>query len=99
MIAISSGTSSAAEDVGGQVVNLLAVLVANNGPTSGSGIGRKHDSILHKSISGLRSRQIWEFHYLFKKSFTLFDQITYLEDNTANSGSSLHGLDGGLTHS
>jgi hypothetical protein len=49
VIAIGSCTGSTAENVGGQVVDLLTVLVSNNGATSGSGIGSKYHAILKKT--------------------------------------------------
>ena len=46
VVTISSGTSTATENVGGKVVNFLAVLVTDNGATSGTGIGGEGNTIL-----------------------------------------------------
>jgi len=51
MIAVSGCASTAAEDVRGKVVNLLAVLVTNDGPSSGTGISGQDNTIL-QSFSG-----------------------------------------------
>ena len=47
MIAVSSCASTAAKNVGSKVVNLLAVLVSDDGPSSGTGISSQHYAILH----------------------------------------------------
>ena len=46
VVAIRSSAGTAAEDVGGQVVDLLAVFVANNRPTSCARISSEGDAIL-----------------------------------------------------
>ena len=55
MIAVGSGTSTAAEDVRGKVVNLLAVLVTDDGASSSSGIRSQHDTILSKENTSLNN--------------------------------------------
>ena len=52
MIAVGSCSSTAAEDVRGKVVNLLAVLVTDDGATSSSSISSEHDTVLNTSFSG-----------------------------------------------
>lgn len=55
MIAIGSCTGTAAENVGSQIVNLLAVLVSDDGPSSSSGIRSQHDTILSKENTSLNN--------------------------------------------
>ncbi len=47
MIAVGSCASTAAKNVGSKVVNLLAVLVSDDGPSSGTGISSQNNAILH----------------------------------------------------
>ena len=49
VVAVGGGTGTAAEDVGGEVVNLLAVLVTDDAATSGTSISSEYDSILNDS--------------------------------------------------
>ena len=46
MIAVGSGTSTAAENVRGKVVNLLAVLVTYDGATCRSGVCSQYHTVL-----------------------------------------------------
>lgn len=48
MVAISGSASSTTEDVRCQVVDLLAVFVANNGAASGAGVRSKSHAVLRK---------------------------------------------------
>ena len=47
MIAVGSCASTAAENVGSKVVDLLAVFVSDDGPSSGTGISSQNYAILH----------------------------------------------------
>jgi hypothetical protein len=53
MIAVSSCACTTAEDVRGEVVNLLAVLVSDDGATSSTGISSQHDAILIFLVNSL----------------------------------------------
>jgi hypothetical protein len=55
VIAIGSGTGTAAEDVGSQVVDLLAVFVSNDGAASGTSISSQHNAILQNELSFSRT--------------------------------------------
>ena len=46
MIAVGGGTSTAAEDIRGKVVNLLAVLVTYDGATCRSGVCSQYHTVL-----------------------------------------------------
>jgi hypothetical protein len=46
MVAVGGGTGTAAVDVGCEVVDLLAVLVAHDGATCGAGVSGEHNAIL-----------------------------------------------------
>ena len=48
MIAVCSCASTATENVGSKVVNLLAVLVTDDGASSCSGISSQYDTVLSK---------------------------------------------------
>ena len=48
VVAVSRCACAAAEHVGRQVVNLLAVLIANDGAASGSCVSSQHHSVLYK---------------------------------------------------
>lgn len=48
MIAVGGSAGAAAEDVGGQVVDLFAVFVANNGAASCAGVSSESHAILRK---------------------------------------------------
>ena len=50
VVAIGSGTGTGAENVGSQLVELLAVLVGNDGASSSSGVGRKAHTTLNNRI-------------------------------------------------
>jgi len=53
MIAVSCSTCTTREDVRGQVVDLLAVLVTDDRAASGASVGSEGDAIL-KIVAGLR---------------------------------------------
>jgi len=46
VVAISSGSSTAAEDVWGEVMDLLAVLITDDAASGGTGVSCKSDSFL-----------------------------------------------------
>ena len=50
VVAIGGGTSTATENVGSEVVDLLTVLVSNDGATGGTSVSSKGDAILTKFL-------------------------------------------------
>jgi hypothetical protein len=50
VIAIGSGTGTAAEDVRSQIVDLLAVFVSNDGASSGTSISSQYNAILQNEF-------------------------------------------------
>ncbi len=66
MVAISGSTSTTAVNVRGKVMDLLAVLVSDDGTSSGSGVGCQHYSVLYCGFTFIVSNDVFSHSNMSK---------------------------------